>query len=140
MMKSASPISRRQALARLGLAAGAAYVAPAMTGLSRAQASSGSSGSSAASPASPASQASTTSQPSQPSGAEDDGCQLGTVPEHATISRSDMRDAQRAISQGRALPLREVVNQVKKRHPGRLINVGFSEILLKKSVDWPRTL
>jgi len=38
-----------------------------------------------------------------------------------------MRDAQRAISQGRALPLREVVNQVKKRHPGRLINVGFSD-------------
>ena len=133
-------VTRRQALARLGLAAGAAYAAPALIGLSRAHAASSASAASAASAASPASPASAASPASSaspastPSGAElpegenkADGCTLGTVPEHATISQTDMRNAQRAIDRGNAMPLRQVVAKVKKRHPGRLINVGFSE-------------
>lgn len=123
-------VTRRQALARLGLAAGAAYAAPALFGLSRAHAASSASAASAASAASPASPASAASPASSaspastPSGAElpegenkADGCTLGTVPEHATISQTDMRNAQRAIDRENAMPLRQVVAKVKKTPP-----------------------
>lgn len=61
-------MDRRRMLATLGLAVGAAYVAPSMLSLSEARASGGSAGSrSAASPASAPSQASPASAPSRAS-------------------------------------------------------------------------
>lgn len=58
--------SRRAVLARLGLAAGAAYMAPVMLSMSTAQASSGSAPSRASRPSAP-SRASRPSAPSRPS-------------------------------------------------------------------------
>ncbi|MEJ6479216.1 MAG: hypothetical protein QNL92_11120 [Octadecabacter sp.] len=45
----------------------------------------------------------------------------------AQISQQDYSRAQRAISRGEARPLREVLNGVMSEHPGRLVQVGFSE-------------
>ena len=139
MSRRQNPISRRQALARLGLGISAAYCAPALTGLSRAAASSSPSASSAASPASSPSPPDPASAPSAPSGASGGqpnsgpkprartGCSAPSGAERASISRRDMTRANAAVARGAALPLRQIVTTVQKRHPGRLIRVGFSE-------------
>jgi len=131
-------ISRRAALARLGLGVAGAYVAPAFVGLSQARASgaSGSSGSSSASPASSPSPASTpsspstpgvdgTSQPSGPSGPG--GCRGSSFSGEVQISQRDYKRAQRAIARGEARPLREVLDAVRAEHPGRVLQVGYSD-------------
>ena len=125
-------VTRRQALARLGLAAGAAYAAPALFGLSRAHAASSASAASAASAASPASPAvrcvpgiKPLGPASTPSGAElpegeNKAGRLhtwGTVPEHATISQTDMRNAQRAIDRENANAVAPSRGQSKKTPP-----------------------
>ena len=44
-----------------------------------------------------------------------------------TISQRDYARAQNAISQGRARPLREVLDQIARTEPGRPVQVGYSE-------------
>lgn len=156
-MTQAKGISRRAALARLGLAVGGAYLAPAMVGLSAARAASNPSPPSAPSeptaptPPSPPSpvtaptaptaatapsvvtapsvpETASTSQAVEISGPSGPGaCRTSTISPNGTISHRDYERAQRAISRGEARPLRDVVSVVQSRHPGRLLQVGFSE-------------
>lgn len=153
-MTQAKGISRRAALARLGLAVGGAYLAPAMVGLSAARAASNPSPPSAPSeptaptPPSPPSPVTAPTAPTAPSvvtapsvpetapttqaveisGPSGPGaCRTSTISPNGTISRRDYERAQRAISRGEVRPLRDVVNVVQSRHPGRLLQVGFSE-------------
>lgn len=130
MSNMGTKMNRRQAMARLGLVAGAAYCAPLVTQISRARASSGVSEPSAPSPASPPSAPSSPSPsmstPSSPETASAaSSCSQPSGAERATISRRDMRRAEAAVSRGDAKPLREIVNIVQNRHPGRVIKVGF---------------
>jgi hypothetical protein len=122
-MTEAKRISRRQALARIGLVGVTAYVAPAVLGLSTARASSG--------PTEP-------SPPSAPSGPDDrdfsrsgpsgpGACSLPQPDGPAQISRQEYRRAQRAILRGEARPLRDVLDEVLQAHPGRLVQVGYSD-------------
>ncbi|MCU0907590.1 MAG: hypothetical protein MUF73_09125 [Rhodobacteraceae bacterium] len=69
MSTTGKPIARRQLLARIGLAAGAAYVAPSLTtlGMARASGASGGSGASAVSRQSSPSRQSRQSGPSRQS-------------------------------------------------------------------------
>lgn len=152
-MKRTNRISRRAALARLGLGAASIYMSPVILGLSKAHAASSVSDASSPSPASPASPASSpsppsratppsppsaassSSGPSQPtnpngvsrsSGPSGSGsCRQKSLPNGGQITRSDYEQAQQAISRGDALPLREVLDSVQSRHPGRLVRVGF---------------
>ena len=144
MSNMGTKMNRRQAMARLGLVAGAAYCAPLVTQISRARAASGVSEPSAPSSASPPSPsppaASSPSPPSSPSPSMPtpstptsgtkttpaaSGCSQPSGAERATISRRDMRRAEAAVSRGDAKPLREIVGIVQNRHPGRVIKVGF---------------
>lgn len=148
-------LSRRKALARLGLGFASAYMTPTVVGLSTARAASGVSDPtppsapspassptppSSPSPASPpsnpttpsaASQASSPSQPgssqasSGPSGPG--ACRQSTLQGGGQITRNDYEQAQQAISRGDARPLREVLNTVQSQHPGRIVSVGFSQ-------------
>ncbi len=156
-MTGGKRISRRAALARLGFGAVGAYMAPSVTRLSAAQAASSASPPSPASDPSPASAPTRASPPSDPSppsaasqssaptrpsgpsrssgasGAEVSGpsgpgaCRPSSIPGGAQITRRDYERAQRAISRGDARPLREILNTVQSSHPGRLVQVGFSE-------------
>lgn len=141
---------RRAALVRLGLGAVVAYATPAFTTLSQAHASSGSGGGSGGSGGgggdggsggsggdagdggsggsggasggeadTGSSAASAASAASGASAASSDG--------PATISSRDHRKAQRAVQEGRALPLREVLKTVNESVNGRLISVSFKE-------------
>lgn len=132
--------SRRAALLRLGLGAVVAYAAPALTTLSQAYASEGSAGSGgsgggsggaggdggsggsaggSSGSAAASATASAASAASATSGASDG--------DTATISHRDHRRAQRAVSEGRALPLNEVLKTVHGSLGGRLISVKFRE-------------
>lgn len=153
-MSSDKRISRRAALARLGLAAAGSYVAPAMLGLSHARAASSSSPASKPSPASkasrpspasgpsPASRASRPSASSGPSSPTSSGktpgnsvsgpsgpgaCRQSSMSGNAQISRQDYKRAQRAIARGDARPLQEVLKTVQSKYPGKLVQVGYSE-------------
>ncbi len=153
-MKRNNRISRREALKRLGLGAAGAYIAPSLAGLSMARAASSSSPPSPASRATPPSPASPASRPSpvsrasapsgpsrpsgptgpngsggsQPSGPSGPGkCKRSAISGDAQISRRDYQRAQRAISRGDARPLREVLSNVRAKHPGKVLHVGFSE-------------
>ncbi len=147
-MTNSKPISRRAALARLGLSAASVYMSPGILGISRAHAASSVSSPSPVSPAtppsppsnpSPPSAASNPSGPSQPadraggsssraSGPSTAGtCRQTSLPGGGQITRQDYERAQQAIARGDARPLREVLNSVQSRHPGRMLRVGFSE-------------
>lgn len=142
-MTKATRITRRAALARLGLAASGVYMAPAMLGLSKAHAASSVSAPSTQSPASPAtppsppsppsrpsppSGATQPSQPTAPSGPSGAGsCARTTLPGGGQITRSDYERAQQAIARGDARPLREILESVQSQHAGRLLRVGFSD-------------
>lgn len=147
-------ISRRAALARLGLSAAAVYMSPGILGISTAHAASSVSTASPPSPATPpspaspassatppsaptqASNASNSSSPSQPtdrpsspntSGPSSAGsCRQTPLPGGGQITRQDYDRAQQAIARGEAQPLRDVLNDVRSRHPGSLLRVGFS--------------
>lgn len=153
-MTRSKRITRREALTRLGLGAAGVYMAPSLTGLSMARAASSSSPASPASratppsPASPASRPSPASGPSpvsksstpsapsgptnrggsEPSGPSGPGkCKRSAISGDAQISRRDYKRAQRAISRGEARPLNEVLSNVRAKHPGKLLHVGYSE-------------
>lgn len=153
-MTAPKKISRREALARLGLGAAAAYVAPAVTGLSAAMAKSGSSSSSPASRPSIASSPSPSSAPSRPSlssgasGASDvsgvsapsgaeagsgslgdaefGDCSVSRGGNQVRISRNDYQRVQRAIRSGDAKPLREVLRSTGRAYPGQPVRVTFT--------------
>ncbi len=122
-------ISRRKALARLGLAAATVYVAPGFLTLSSARASnSSSSGGSVTTPPTP---------PTAPSNVDDlevdqtatDSC--GTVDKGssdgpATISQDDMKRAQEAVEAGYAKPLDQVWPGLVAAYSGRIIWVEFT--------------
>ena len=124
-------ISRRTALARLGLGAASIYMSPVIVGLSKAHAGSGVSQASPASPASPPSRASPPSPPSAASGASGPSgpgsCRQTSLPNGGQITRREYDRAQEAIARGDAQPLRDVIRNVQSRHPGRLLRVGFSD-------------
>jgi uncharacterized membrane protein YkoI len=142
MSGSNTTLSRRAALARLGLAVGAVYCSPILTQLSSAQAASAPSAPSspsAASPASAPSAASPASPPSSPSGPGNNsstdrdrqdqsagGCSAPSGSEGITISRRDMTRANDAVARGDAKPLREIFGIVQRRHPGQMIRVRFT--------------
>ena len=142
MSGSNTTLTRRAALARLGLAVGAVYCSPILTQLSSAQAASAPSAPSspsAASPASAPSAASPASPPSSPSGPSNDtstdrdrqdqstgGCSAPSGSEGITISRRDMTRANDAVARGDAKPLREIFGIVQRRHPGQMIRVRFT--------------
>ena len=142
MSGSNTTLTRRAALARLGLAVGAVYCSPILTQLSSAQAASApstSSSPSAASPASAPSAASPASPPSSPSGPGNNtstdrdrqdqstgGCSAPSGSEGITISRRDMTRANDAVARGDAKPLREIFGIVQRRHPGQMIRVRFT--------------
>ena len=142
MSGSNTTLTRRAALARLGLAVGAVYCSPILTQLSSAQAASAPSASSspsAASPASAPSAASLASPPSSPSGPSNNtstdrdrqdqsagGCSAPSGSEGITISRRDMTRANDAVARGDAKPLREIFGIVQRRHPGQMIRVRFT--------------
>jgi uncharacterized membrane protein YkoI len=136
MSGSNTTLTRRAALARLGLAVGAVYCSPILTQLSSAQAASAPS---AASPASAPSAASPASPPSSPSGPGNNtstdrdrqdqstgGCSAPSGSEGITISRRDMTRANDAVARGDAKPLREIFGIVQRRHPGQMIRVRFT--------------
>jgi uncharacterized membrane protein YkoI len=142
MSGSNTTLTRRAALARLGLAVGAVYCSPILTQLSSAQAASAPSAPSspsAASPASAPSAASPASPPSSPSGPSNNtstdrdrqdqsagGCSAPSGSEGITISRRDMTRANDAVARGDAKPLREIFGIVQRRHPGQMIRVRFT--------------
>jgi uncharacterized membrane protein YkoI len=142
MSGSNTTLTRRAALARLGLAVGAVYCSPILTQLSSAQAASAPSAPSspsAASPASAPSASSPASPPSSPSGPSNDtstdrdrqdqstgGCSAPSGSEGITISRRDMTRANDAVARGDAKPLREIFGIVQRRHPGQMIRVRFT--------------
>jgi uncharacterized membrane protein YkoI len=142
MSGSNTTLSRRAALARLGLAVSAVYCSPILTQLSSAQAASAPSAPSspsAASPASAPSASSPASPPSSPSGPSNDtstdrdrqdqstgGCSAPSGSEGITISRRDMTRANDAVARGDAKPLREIFGIVQRRHPGQMIRVRFT--------------
>lgn len=93
-----------------------------------------------ASPASAPSAASPASRPSTPGQSADRGavsgasgpsgagsCQQTSLPDGGQITRREYENAQQAIARGDAKPLRDVLDDVQTRHPGRLLRVGFSE-------------
>lgn len=138
MTRANEKLTRRAALRRLGLAVGAAYCSPMLTGMSSALA--GSPASSSSNPTPPSDPTAPTapstptaaSAPSSPSGSEDDGreggrgeCSAPSGSERIEISRRDMQLANEAVAQGEAKPLREIFEIVQGRHPGRMIRVGF---------------
>lgn len=127
-MSQSKAISRRAALARLGLTAASVYMSPGIMGISMAHAASSvsdASQSSAATPPSPPSPPSVVSATSGPSSAG--SCQQTTLPGGANITRQDYARAQRAIQRGEARPLREILRNVQSRHPGTFLRVGYSE-------------
>ena len=142
MSGSNTTLTRRAALARLGLAVGAVYCSPILTQLSSAQAASAPSAPSSPSTASPASApsaASPASPPSSPSGPSNNtstdrdrqdqsagGCSAPSGSEGITISRRDMTRANDAVARGDAKPLREIFGIVQRRHPGQMIRVRFT--------------
>jgi uncharacterized membrane protein YkoI len=142
MSGSNTTLTRRAALARLGLAVGAVYCSPILTQWSSAQAASAPSAPSspsAASPASAPSAASPASPPSSPSGPGNNsstdrdrqdqstgGCSAPSGSEGITISRRDMTRANDAVARGDAKPLREIFGIVQRRHPGQMIRVRFT--------------
>ena len=65
------------------------------------------------------------SSSSGPSGAGT--CRQAPLPGGGQITRQDYERAQQAIARGDARPLREILNNVQSRHPGRMLRVGFSE-------------
>lgn len=127
-------ITRRAALARLGLTAASVYMAPGIFGVSVAHASSGVSAASPPSPASPASPPSPASNPSPPSGPSRpgsvnenaDSCRQPSLPNGGQITRQEYDRAQQAIQRGDARPLRDVLRTVEQDYPGRLLRVRFS--------------
>lgn len=154
-MTGREKLSRRQALARLGLGVTVAYVAPTLLGLSEARASSAPSppsSPSAPSPASPASRPSAPSTalpPSSPSGPSESTkstssgsssastpgvsgpsslgkCQVVDGTDGVRISRNDYKHAQRAIRKGEARSLKDILNVTNRQYPGRPVRVGFS--------------
>ncbi len=144
-MRGRTSISRRAALARLGLGISAIYVSPAVTGLSAAHASSSPSGGSAPSPASKASAPSAPSRPSRPSGPSSASgagaapspsgaeaserrieCRVPSKNGGVRISRDDYQRVQLAIRRGEARPLREVLQETARKYPGQPVRVGLS--------------
>lgn len=129
-------LTRRAALKRLGLAVGAAYCSPLITGLSSAQAGSTASSPSDVSSVSAPSSTSAPSQASGPSGADNgqgsdrdqsnNRCSAPSGGERVGISRRDMDLANEAVSRGDAKPLREIFQIVQGRYPGQMIRVGFN--------------
>ena len=118
--------SRRAALMRLGLGAVVAYAAPALTTLSQAYASGGSGGSggggaggSAGGSGGSGAMSAALSAASSATGASD--------ADQATISVRDHRRAQKAVREGRALPLNEVLQTVQGSLGGNLISVRYRE-------------
>lgn len=144
-MTNSKPITRRAALARLGLSAASVYMSPGILGISKAHAASSVSTPSPVSPATPPSPPSTPSPPSKPSGPSQPEnrtggrtsstsgpstagtCQQSSLPAGGQITRRDYARAQQAIARGDARPLREVLSGVQSRYPGRMLRVGFSE-------------
>ena len=140
MTRATEILTRRAALKRLGLAVGAAYCSPMLTGMSSAQAQSTASSSSNPSAPSDPSAPSAPSSPSAPSGSENGGgrdrngrdetshgeCSGPSGSEGVEISRRDMDLANDAVARGEAKPLREIFQIVQDRHPGRMIRVGFN--------------
>jgi hypothetical protein len=145
-MTQVKNISRRTALARLGLTAAAVYVSPGFLGISQAHAASSATEPSEASAPSPASNPSPVSDPSTPtapssgsspsspsqlnpsraSGPSSAGsCRQTSLPDGGQITRQEYERAQEAIARGDARPLREVLDNVQSRHAGRLLRVGF---------------
>lgn len=138
---------RRAALLRLGLGALAVYTTPALTTLSRAQASTGSGGSGGGSgggggggsgggsgaSGDSAGSAAGGSSASSASAAASAGASSASAPSEpsdgnpATISARDHRRAQKAVSEGRALPLIEVLKEVNSSLAGNLISVRYRE-------------
>jgi len=118
-------ITRREALRRLGLGAAAAYVAPSVMGLSAARASTPSPASAASAPSAPSGPSRARGGLSAPS--SPGTCRLPRDSGNITISQRDYTRAQKAISQGRAMPLREVLQKVAKTEPGRPVQVGYTE-------------
>lgn len=139
-MTGSVKLSRRQALARLGLGATVAYMTPTLLGLSEARASSAPSRPSAPSAASPPSSPSgpsnsTSSSSSRSGSASTPGvsgpsslgkCQVVDGSEGVKISRNDFQRAQRAIRNGEARPLKEILDVTSRQYPGRPVRVGFS--------------
>lgn len=157
MSGSSKPITRRAALARLGLAVGAAYCSPALTQLSSAQAASAPSAlsepSEASAPSAPSrvsrptaptapTAPSRATRPSTPSGSEtisssnrndrnrstqQQGCSAPSGSEGIGISSRDNNLANEAVARGTAKPLREIFDIVQRNHKGQLIRVGFNQ-------------
>ena len=112
---------RRAALLRLGFGALAVYTAPALTTLSQAQASTGSGGGSGGSGGgSGGSGGSSVGSSSSAASDTRDG-------DAATISARDHRRAQKAVREGRAMPLIDVLEQVRGSLRGNLISVRYRE-------------
>lgn len=127
-------LSRRQALARLGLLPIAAYVGPAVLALSTAASASQASAPSAPSPPSRPSPPSTPSGPGGDGGEADellsDDCQVDSSTLSGSgapsISQDDFRRAQAAVDAGYALPLSQIWPKIIKNYPGRIISVTFT--------------
>ena len=148
MSRATEPLTRRQALARLGLGLGAVYCAPYVAGLSAARADENDS-SSSSTPSSSDPEPPDDPDPGDDPGPDDakpdptddgessedtgpdresaprTGCTAPSGPTQASISRRDMQSAQAAVARGDAKPLREIVAIVQREHPGRLLRVGF---------------
>ena len=146
-MTQRKQISRRAALARIGMTAAACYVSPSFLGVSTAHAASSvtePSQASAPTPPSAASPVSTVSSPTPPSNTTSSSSPSQNTPSGASgpssagscrhtaqldggqITRAEYEDAQDAIARGNARPLREVIDGVQSQHPGQLLRVGFS--------------
>jgi hypothetical protein len=136
-MSQSKPISRRAALARLGLTAASAYISPGILGISMAHAASSVSSPTPPSPATPPSAPSQVSPPtgaSQPEGrsrtsdqSDTGSCNQTALPDVGNITRQDYERAQHAIQRGDARPLREVIQNVQSEHPGKFLRVGYFE-------------
>ena len=137
-------ISRREALRRLGLGIATAYVAPSFTTLSTAHAS-GTTATPATAPTlatspTPATAPTPVTAPtvvSVPSTATNENsedspnsrsgtCSVPSVSEVLNISRADYRRAQRAVENGSARTLSEIMSEIGNDLPGKIVEVGFT--------------
>ncbi|PHQ96060.1 MAG: hypothetical protein COB40_09320 [Marinosulfonomonas sp.] len=124
-------ISRRKALARLGLMAATVYVAPSFLTLSSARASS------SVSPPSGASIPTPPTPPTAPSNVDElefdvvarDRCgtdEMDSSGGPVTIGQNDMKRAQEAVEAGYAKPLDQVWPGLMAAYSGRIIRVEFT--------------
>ncbi|MCP5074253.1 MAG: PepSY domain-containing protein [Rhodobacteraceae bacterium] len=130
-VNASKKLSRREALLRLGLGAAAIYAAPAVSTMSQAHASEGGSGGggsggggsggSGGDSGEPSSSGQTEASSSPSSGADTE------KPQSATMPARDYRRAQNAVSEGRALPLSEIMEEVHEQLDVSLISVKYQE-------------